>query len=386
MAVAADDWPPDSLPAYLLPRVEVVDRDNKTVTAGRDLAAIKTSLAARPVVRSDAWDRAAQHWERRGVTTWNFGDLPESVVVEEVGGAPLLGYPGLTANDGKIDVRLFRTREEAETRSRVGVTRLAELVLARDLAWVHKELGGLLGKTADAKGKASAQDFRSALDTLRVGVKPVRKGVEPAGVPVAEALHEAVYTHVAGAALTLDPVFPLTAARFHKLTADARRDLPLLARRTGEAVAKVLAQRKKALAAAAAGKTYPGIKEDLQRLVPADFPARVPPEQLGQLPRYLRAVEVRAERAALSPAKDAEKARALVPFEEWETRVPEAGREAFRWLLEEFRVSIFAQELGTAQPVSAQRLRNWAGGEGIVRTAGLGEPGSRISPSEGWRS
>ena len=79
------------------------------------------------------------------------------------------------------------------------------------------------------------------------------------------------------------------------------------------------------------------------------------------MPRYLRAVAVRAERAALSPAKDAEKAAALVPFADWETHVPPVQREAFRWLLEEFRVSVFAQELGTAQPVSAQRLRGLGG-------------------------
>ncbi len=89
-----------------------------------------------------------------------------------------------------------------------------------------------------------------------------------------------------------------------------------------------------------------------------DFPARTPPAQLAHLPRFLRAVAVRAERAAVTPAKDAEKAAALAPFAGWEARVPPAQREAFQWLLEEFRVSIFAQELGTAQPVSAQRLRS----------------------------
>ena len=64
-----------------------------------------------------------------------------------------------------------------------------------------------------------------------------------------------------------------------------------------------------------------------------------------------------AERAALTPAKDAEKARQLAPFSDWATRVSPENQEKFGWLLEEFRVSIFAQELGTAEPASAQRLR-----------------------------
>ena len=167
-------------------------------------------------------------------------------------------------------------------------------------------------------------------------------------------MQEAAYRHVVQTALALKPVLPLTEKRFQALVATARRDLPLLARKTGEAVARVVVQRAKILASS---KAYTGMKEDLQRLVPPDFPARTPPEQLAHVPRYLRAVEVRAERAALQPAKDTEKARALSPFAGWEARVPEGNRESFRWLLEEFRVSIFAQELGTAQPVSAQRLK-----------------------------
>jgi ATP-dependent helicase HrpA len=70
----------------------------------------------------------------------------------------------------------------------------------------------------------------------------------------------------------------------------------------------------------------------------------------------LRAIQIRAERAALNPAKDAEKARQLAGFADWKKRAPEASRETIRWMLEEFRVSLFAQELGTAHPVSAQRL------------------------------
>jgi ATP-dependent helicase HrpA len=94
--------------------------------------------------------------------------------------------------------------------------------------------------------------------------------------------------------------------------------------------------------------------QDAARLVPPDFLARTPHVRLPHLTRYLKAVLVRAERAALQPAKDAEKAKQLAPF--LKADVPAENRESFRWLLEEFRVSIFAQELGTAVPVSAKRL------------------------------
>ena len=123
--VQAADWPPDSLPAHLRPRVEVVDRENKPLAAGRDLPAIQATLE-KADLRSDAWEHAARRWEKPAVKTWSFGDLPDSVVIEEMGGVPLLAFPGLAVRADEVDVRLFRKREEAETASRAGVRRLAE--------------------------------------------------------------------------------------------------------------------------------------------------------------------------------------------------------------------------------------------------------------------
>ena len=91
--IRASDWPPGSLPAHLQPRVEVVDRDNKPLATGRDLGAIQATLE-KSDVRSEAWDRAAQRWERPALKTWSFGSLPESVVVDTIGGAPLLAGRG----------------------------------------------------------------------------------------------------------------------------------------------------------------------------------------------------------------------------------------------------------------------------------------------------
>jgi ATP-dependent helicase HrpA len=133
----------------------------------------------------------------------------------------------------------------------------------------------------------------------------------------------------------------------------ARRELPGLAYQLDEKTKQILALRQSILNGA---KRYPGLEQDVDRLVPGDFLARTPHRQLPHLLRYLRAIQIRAERAALQPAKDAEKARQLFAFANWEKQVPADNRETFRWMIEEFRVSIFAQELGTAQPVSAQRL------------------------------
>ena len=348
--VRAADWPAQSLPAHLQPRVEVVDGRNKTVAAGRDLAAIHVQVESRDV-RSDAWEKAARHWERRAVVAWSFGDLPESVVVEEVGGAPLLAYPGLALREAEVDVRLFRKRDEAEGASPAGVRRLGELVLAREVAWLWKELGGLARHLPGAQKKAAG--FHDTLQQMSAKLQ-----APAAAFSTPELLQKSGCQNLIAHALQLSPVFPLTEARFAAMIESARRGLPALAHQLGEWTRQILDLRQKVLASP---KRYTGIEQDVQRLVPGDFLARTPFTQLPHLHRYLRAIQIRAERAAVSPAKDTEKARQFTPFAQWEGRVPGPQREAFRWMLEEFRVSLFAQELGTAHPVSAMRLKQLGG-------------------------
>ncbi|HEY3898598.1 MAG TPA: ATP-dependent RNA helicase HrpA [Chthoniobacter sp.] len=351
VSVHAEDFPAQSLPAHLQPRVEVVDRGNKTVAAGRDLEAIRTKVENHDV-RSEAWETAVRHWERRAITTWCVGDLPPSVVVEEVHGAALLAYPGLALREGEVDVRLFRKAEEAERSSGAGVRRLAELVLARDLSRVWKELAAF-AKYLPAGAPQQPAGYHAALQQMSAKLQP------PAGAfTTPEVLQKSAYQHLLQQALQLTPIFPLSEARFVALAESARRELPALTYQLGERTRQILDLRQKLLASP---KRYPGFEKDLERLVPGDFLARTPHAQLPHLFRYLRAIQIRTERAAMSPAKDAEKAKQLAPFAQWENRVPAPQHEAFRWLLEEFRVSLFAQELGTAQPASAQRLKALGG-------------------------
>ena len=337
--VQASDWADQRLPDHLRPRVEVVDEKNQTVAVGRDLPEIHAAVELSPV-RSDAWTDAVRQWERPNILTWEFGDLPESLRVEEIAGATVFAYPGLVREAEAVAVRLFRKSDEAVSASVVGFARLAELNLSRDLAWLDKEVATLARppKNAPSRGLGALAAWSVQAPTEASWGRP--------GVVRLSAIR-----HITAAILPLDPVMPLTQKRFADHLAAVRRELPLMVRKVSDIFEQIRTLRENILASP---KRYPGLDHDLLRLVPEDFLDHTPYAQLGHLPRFLRAVQIRAERAASNPARDPEKARQLAPFVS--ANPSGTRREEFRWLLEEFRVSLFAQELGTAVPVSARRL------------------------------
>jgi ATP-dependent helicase HrpA len=144
----------------------------------------------------------------------------------------------------------------------------------------------------------------------------------------------------------------LTQAGFERAVAAAKTDLRGLVPRLTDWLREILTLR---LALQTHKTPYPGLENDLATLVPADFLRRTPFGRLKELPRYLKAMQARADRWKRDPAKDASRARELQPFVQAVARLGERAGH-FRWLVEEFRVSLFAQELGTAEPVSAVRL------------------------------
>jgi len=338
--VSASDWAERQLPDHLRPRVDVIDQKNQTVASGRDLHAVRAA-AGKVVVKSDAWDRATRQWERAGKTNggWDFGDLPEAIPVEEIAGVTVFAYPGLKIEGEDVSVRLFRKPEDRDKLSAAAVVRLAEATLAKDMAWLDKEAATVL---LSAK-TTSPKDLGNALDAWNVRAA--------SGSAWGATAQQSASGHIRAHCLPMLPLLPLTAARFQRHVETVHKELPALVRKVKDLFDKIRDLRDAILGA---GKTYAGLEADLRRLVPEDFLAKTPHDRLLHVPRYLRSVQIRAERAATNPAKDAEKARPLARFHS--AKPPEKNREEFRWMLEEYRVSIFAQELGTAAPVSARRL------------------------------
>ncbi|HZI30867.1 MAG TPA: DUF3418 domain-containing protein, partial [Candidatus Binatia bacterium] len=383
-------WPLDAIPAHLRPRIEVIGNDAKSLGASRDLAALRQKLEqvqARPAPDNSVWARVAQKWERTGITAWDFGDLPARITVSENGPVPVYAWPGFSVDENghesgapassrrletattrrqdagapSVSLRLFRSEELARRASLGGIQKLVELALSKDFAWLHRDLRGL-----------------NRFDALVANFCPLAELQEQA--------YENLKRHVLPA-----EVFPgLTLADFAAAVEQTRLQIPGLATQLVDQVGAILRARKEIQQRCGATPMLPAGKsktltdlselsfatkdapqptsiwaEELEALVPRNFLETIPFTQLTHIPRYLKALATRMERAKLNPVKDKERVQLLAPYRETLRKFAEnppasAGAqkqlEVFRWMLEEYKVSLFAQELGTAYPVSPKRL------------------------------
>ena len=205
VAVKAADWPANALPAHLRPRIEIVDAERKSLGTGRDLAQLQQRLKQtkiEPTAKADSadWTRAAQRWERFGLTDWTCGDLPERITVCETQGLPVYAWPAIEFAEGVVNVRLLRGRDQALAASLIGVKRLVDLAIQKDLAWLEKDLRAL-----------------SRFDALYA---PIGDGAE---------LRETALEHLKRHLFPTEPLPALTRAHFESAVAAARQRLPGLA-------------------------------------------------------------------------------------------------------------------------------------------------------------
>jgi ATP-dependent helicase HrpA len=326
-------WPVNELPGHLRPRFEIMGREEQPLAAGRNLDELRKQVRElRAPDEAGAWQECARIHDKYGLTSWSFGDLPERHLVTEAAGFPVYAHPGLHVENGAVNLRLFRKPGDARTSHREAVSRLAELVLHREINWLQKDL--------------------RALKTHGVLYSTLGTGDE-----LLATAWENLRRH-----LFAPPVSDIvSAAAFAGYVEDIKKKTTGLIPRFIDSVGAVLQKRQELLTCP---HRLPVLRAELDLLVPPQFLARVPFEQLAHLPRYLQALKVRVERAALNPAKDVEKSVRVKPYADAarELRaktIPSSARPAllrFLALVEEYKVSIYAQELGTAQPVSPKKL------------------------------
>ena len=330
--IAAQQLDESGLPEHLRFYIEVTDEDGGVLAGGRDLAAIRAELGARAQRRF--MDRRGEGFNRDGQTEWSFASLPGQVASADGTAA----WPALVDQETAVGLRLFDTREEALVNHAAGVLRLLALQLgdklkylrrhhgltpAALLAWSHAGSAAeliadlaqkaLLDSAADGLGVRDRASFEDLLQRVRNGI--VRSGLQLAALlndflPVYQRLQRALNGRVA--------------SRWPAAQVDISTQLQDM--------------------------IYPGFLADLES------------GRLEHYPRYLAAVEERLAALEQNPLRDSERQALVEPWWRRYLELLEIGRlydadlDRFRWLVEEYRVSLFAQRLGTAEKVSEKRL------------------------------
>jgi ATP-dependent helicase HrpA len=337
--VAAVDFDLAKVPDHLRVRFRIEDGDGAEVASGRDLVELRRRLGGR--VRRAVAD-AAPGIERRGLTGWDIGTLPRTVDVES-GGRPVRGYPALLDEGESVAVRVMASADDQARAMRAGTRRL--LVLAVPTA------------RRDADRRLRAVPALAAA---------------PAHVPSVPELADDCVTAAADRIVSSEGGPPWDAAGFARLESAARARLaPLAAGAAAQAAdlvaaAVALDTRLDATRAPALQPAVEDMRAQVRSLVRPGFVTATGLSRLRDVGRYLEGVRVRLDKLGDRPARDRElmaSARAIEDqYAATVAALPRARRgdddvvEA-RWLLEELRVSFFAQVLGTARPVSAQRVR-----------------------------
>jgi len=336
LEVPVDALRPDAAPPHLQMNFRVIDEHGRQLAMGRNLGVLKRDLAGETEA---ALQEHAPVAEGEHHKSWSFGDLAEIMEVER-GGRMLVGYPGLAdAGDG-VTLQVFDSPERAREVHRVGVRRLLMIAFRERIRDIEK---------AVARDNALELQFSQFAEDVDLGQEVVDAALDR--------------TFLAGS-------LPTRQADFERRLEEGRSRLNLIAQEIVRTVATILAEHaslQKRLAAAA--KAFPQAVEDIRasigRLVHPRFLSQTPWERLQHFPRYLKAAALRLEKLRADPARDARLMAELAPLQaawqrEYAARArqgaPTPEMEQFRWLLEELRVALFAQELRTPVPVSVKRL------------------------------
>jgi ATP-dependent helicase HrpA len=299
------------------------------VVSGRDLNEVLAQVA--PVQGDEgtndlgAWRDLRKEWERAEVTAWDLGDLPERIEVTKVAGVPMYVYPALRWEDGaRVALRLLDSADEARSVSHAGMRKLAQIVLSREVQEIKKQ----------------AKEVDALKHLLVLFCNP-------------DAMKEQVVDATLARMFEGEAVYPLREEDFTTLLVAAKGRMPNL-------VGTILRYTKECLelrrALIGVQRPYSGMRRDLDELLPATFVSSTPFEHLQHLPRYLKCVHLRCERADKDPKRYDERVQQLQPYVERVRTVSPTVAAQLRWMVEEFKVSLFAQELGTQYPISATRL------------------------------
>ena len=343
-----DDWVKSEIPKHLQPRIEITNTKQEILAEGRDLDTLRKRVetqakefaAGSGLETIPAWQTATARYEKENVSGWTFGDLPELIDLTGDAGLPLKAYPALLLTENTVSLRLLSSEAEAFKATRIAWPVLGEIVAGRNLSWLRRDL-------KDLKQLGALLLPLGSLDTIKDSAwRMLRRHLfrSNAMLPLKQKEFERVVNRA-------------EQERRGILTELQKRLQALLEAR--QAVSFLLEKKKTPKAIC-----YPGMRIQLDRIAPSQLLDHFEFDELPNLTRYLTAMRIRAERAKENVSRDMEKAKRTAPFEVAYEGLLKAAKtdqqkqlaRDYHLLLEEFKVSVFAQELGTAQKVSEKRL------------------------------
>ncbi len=339
--LAPGDFKQETLPAHLSMNFRVIDEDGRMLSMSRNLAQLKAELgreAQATFQQVAARDKqVAQALAHENLTDWSFGPLPELMEIKR-GGLSVIGYPALVDRGSHCDLDVFDDPAEATRHHRAGLLRLFRLQLKEQVKFLEKNLNGLT---------------QMSMLYLPLGTQ--------------EELRDQIIDTALGQACLTEP-WPVDAAAFTLRRNEGKGRLGLLAQEIARLVGTILtewaAAQRKLPQAKGHSAAYADLEQQMRGLVFKWFLRDVPYAQLAHYPRYFKAVQARIEKLRADPARDArllaDLTLLLTPYQRAKAArkgVADARLDEFRWMLEELRVALFAQELRTPMPVSVKRLQ-----------------------------
>src|SRR5690348_12555659 len=330
--VDAEAFDADALPPHLKMRFDVRDERGRSLAQGRDLDALRAQFGSRA---REAFSRhAAAAVTREDVRDWEFDAIPEATRARD----GVTAYPALVDLGDVVALRVFENADEAEAAHRAGVERLLRMSLKAEFKRAQKQL--------PLKPK------------LAVAFAPHGR---------ADALRDDVAEGAFAAVLREHALDERDRASWNALRDVVSRALfgeAMDRLKLAEPILAGLAELQPWLKPAIKGQadaSYADLRGQLEALLAPGFLRELPRARLAHLPRYLKAMRLRAEKLRSDPARDHSRMQQVLPY--WRAVLDARASgdasealDALRWLVEEWRVSVFAQELKTAEPVSGKRM------------------------------
>ncbi len=341
-AVTADAFRPDALPPHFAMNYKLIDEHGRQLDMKRSLVALRGEWGKE--AREEFAELHETPSEYTRLSDWTFGELPELMEVP-VGQQTVIGYPALVDDGESVSLKVFDSAGEAAGTHRKGLLRLFMIQFREQAKYFDKNVPGI-----------------------------TQMGMQFMALGTTEELKRQIVELTFARACLAEPL-PTTPEAFKARCAEARARLGLIMQEVSRLVGAILGEwqavtRKlpafKAHAAAAAD-----IDVQLRRLIGRNFVVGTPFERLQHYPRYLKAIGVRLDKLKANPARDAQLMAEYGPlWTNYERRALQLAKmgafdpqvDQFRWLMEELRVGLHAQELRTPVPVSARRLqKQWEG-------------------------